>query len=349
MKRRNFAVALAAVAGAVLPATAHAWWFLRIPRNLPAREAAQTPTHTPTSTRIPSPTPTPRTTSPDATLGNSSPAQKLPAAFLVFPLVEARASGPKTDTRVELINMSTSPVDLQCFYIGTGTCFEIGFFVSLTAQQPMSWLVSEGTRNFATFTSVPPFEGEGELKCAVLARSRELRDHNVIQGRALLFTEAGQAAGYSAVAFRRLTPGDFTGFISLDGVTYEKCPDKMHFAILSQQSGSDSELVLGLCDEDLLNQAANSVTAALQIINEFEQVFSASVTVTCHTRKPFSRISGTLSKATLGSPTAHLVVRGVQASLIGLVLDRFDAYGLAALSANEPFLEGGRTGFVTFP
>jgi len=349
MKMQRIAVVLAMASWATFGSTADAWWFLRVPRDLPTRQGAPAATYTPTSTRIPSPTPTPRTSLPATTLGNSSPAQKLPAAFLVFPLIQAQAGAPRKDTRIELINMSGGPVDLQCFYIRTESCFEVGFFVSVTGQQPMSWLVSEGTRNFATFTSVPPFEGEGELKCAVLARSKELRDHNVVQGRALLFTEGGQAAGYSALAFRRLTPGEFTGFISLDGVMYEKCPDKMHFAILSQQGNSDSELVLGLCDEDLLNQVVNSVTAGLQIVNEFEQVFSASVTVTCHARRRFSRISGTLSKATLGSPTAHLIVHGVQAPLTGLVLDRFDAYGVPVMSANEPFLDGGRTGFVTFP
>ena len=33
---------------------------------------------------------------------------------------------------------------MQCFYVASGTCNEIGFFASLTANQPIEWMVSSG-------------------------------------------------------------------------------------------------------------------------------------------------------------------------------------------------------------
>ena len=53
------------------------------------------------------------------------PAQKLPSALLVFPLVRASAT---QDTRVEIMNLTSAPVSLQCFYVVSGTCNEIGFY-----------------------------------------------------------------------------------------------------------------------------------------------------------------------------------------------------------------------------
>jgi hypothetical protein len=280
----------------------------------------------------------------------ASPAQKLPAALLMFPLVQAQTvNGVTQETRIELLNLTNRPVTLNCFYVRGGDCFEIGFFVSLTPNQPISWLASSGYRSFATFSSVPPFNGEGELKCGVVPSSQEVRDHNSVQGRAMVYDDAGQAVSYSAVAFRRLVDGFFEGFYDLDGQTYENCPDRLHFDVLSVQPGSTSEIVLMTCNQDLVNQIPATTTAQFQVINEFEQVFSASMSVTCWTKRRLNQVSSTLNYSTLGTTTAHLVVRGVQSSLIGFAIDRFDAFGVPVSTGNVPFLEGGRPGVVYFP
>lgn len=339
----------------------------------------RTSTATVTETRTPRPTSTPKptftatpfgyrapTNTPGAfggfgsgqlglsTANGNSPAQKLPAALLMFPLIQSQTvttpQGPvQQETRIELVNLSSRPIQLNCFYVRGNDCFETGFFVSLTPNQPISWLASTGFRSVQTFSSVPPFLGEGEMKCGVVPQTELLRDHNVVQGRAIVYDDQGQAASYSAVAFRRLVDGPFEGFYNLDGQTYENCPDRLHFDVLSTQPGSNSELILLTCSEDLLNQIPATVTAQFQVVNEFEQVFSASQAVTCWSKKTLDRISNTLSYGALGTTTAHLVVRGAQGSLVGLVLDRFDAFGVPVTTGNEPFLEGGRSGTVYFP
>ena len=90
----------------------------------------------------------------------------------------------------------------------------------------------------------------------------------------------------------------------------------------------------------------------LAIINEFEQVFSSSYRQKCLGKpgdQTFAKF-GTLSKATLGTDTAHLIIRGVSSPLVGLVIDRFTGQNNTLhTTANEPFLEGGRDSTVIFP
>lgn len=339
------------------------WRFYPIPPPTPTVTA--TPTETPTGTNSPTKTSTP-TATPTATstpfggdgqiaFGTAPgipPAQKLASAMLVFPYLDSDAAdGGTRDTRIELVNLSTSEQTVQCFYVRQSDCVEVGFFLTLTAEQPLSWLASEGASNPVTFSAVPPFAGVGELKCAVQPRRQDVASHNVLQGRAIVFDAAdGETIGYGAIGFQRLSPGDFPGVVDLDGYTYEECPERLHFQVFSRTSTNvNSELVLVPCAQDLLLQQPTSTTVQLAIVNEFEQVFSSSFSFSCHTSRSFSRIS-TLSRYVTGTDTAHLVVRGVASPLVGLVVDRFnDASSNRHVTVNEPFLEGGRPATVIFP
>lgn len=321
-----------------------------------------TSTRVPTNTRPPTATWTPRPTStPVPTLASDGqialavaegvpPAQKLASALLIFPYI---ANGSGKDTRIELMNMSNQEIDLQCFYVRQADCIEVGFFISLTANQPLSWLANDGASNPLTFSAVPPFDGVGELKCAVASNRPELSTHNVLQGRALVYDNAsGETVGYDAIGFQRLTPGAYTGVINLDGFTYESCPDRLHFIVMTRQGTTSSDLITVPCAQDLLTQTPTETVVQLAIINEFEQVFSSSYRQKCLGKpsdQTFARFS-TLSKSTLGTDTAHLVVRGVSTPLVGLVIDRFTGQANSLhTTANEPFLEGGRESTVIFP
>jgi hypothetical protein len=244
--------------------------------------------------------------------------------------------------------MSNQDQLLQCFYVRQTDCFEIGFLVRLTAQQPLSWFASMGTNNPITSTAVPPFDGVGELKCAVLPELPDLASHNVLQGRALVYG-SGETIGYGAIGFQRLTPGSATNVIELDGFEYEACPDRLHFQVFTRKVGVPaSQLILVPCSQDLLTQTPTHATVQLAIINEFEQVFSSSFRLSCLTSMPFSSIS-TLSNATLGTDTAHLVVRGVGEPLLGMVIDRFEGFGQVQATSNTPYLDGARDATVIFP
>ncbi|MEO8602719.1 MAG: hypothetical protein ABI629_09090 [bacterium] len=316
------------------------------------RTATMTRTVTNTSTPRPTSTPVPTTANDGrialAIADGVPPAQNLASAFIVLPYIVSSAT---QDTRIELMNMSNRDIQLQCFYVRQSDCIEVGFFVRLTANQPLSWLAYDGASNPLTFTAVPPFDGVGELKCAVAAERPELSAHNALQGRVLVYERlTGETVGYDAIGFQRLSPGSYSGVIDLDGFTYEQCPDRLHFAVLTRQTGGPvSELITVPCAEDLLTQTPTQTTVQLAIVNEFEQVFSSSYRFSCITSQPFSKFIA-LSKSTLGTDTAHLVVRGVSSPLIGMVIDRFSGQNATLhTTANEPFLEGGRSSTVIFP
>jgi hypothetical protein len=278
------------------------------------------------------------------------PAQRLPSALLVYPLIVVENTNATRDTRVEIVNLSNRAVTVDCFYLSGVSCNETGFQVTLTAHQPLSWLASQGSRGQPTQSAVPPFFGTGELKCVVQSARPELDAHNAIQGRAIVFGSDGQTIGYGAVGFRRLVEGEFDGTVELDGQTYEQCPEEMHFAFLASgdTAATRSEIVLTPCFEDLNNQIPGTATVQLRIINEFEQSLSAVTSVTCHSRRTLLQINPAFSEQTLGSDVGHLIVRGVDVPVVGMLIDRFMP-SAASTSANEPALRGGRSGTVLFP
>src|SRR5215472_13650829 len=251
-----------------------------------------------------------------------APPQRLPSAVLIWPLIVVEGGGAVTDTRVELVNLSSQPVQLGCIYVPAVSCAGFDFQVRLTANQPISWLASQGV--FSGSTAVPPFGQTGELKCIVEPDQDAVSAHNTIQGRAAVFGADGQTIGYSAVGFLRLTDGPLTNEISLDGVTYTQCPDEQHFAFIAGTPGNpsaESELVIAACSEDLENLNTPPTVVQFLVYNEFEEVFSGSLSVTCSLRRVLDKISIAFQRPTLGSDTGHLILRGVQSPVLAMVID----------------------------
>jgi hypothetical protein len=283
-----------------------------------------------------------------------SPPQRLPSAVLIWPLVVAEGGGSITDTQIELVNLSSRQLLLGCIYVPSSSCSGFDFQVRLTPNQPISWLASHGV--FNSTSAVPPFSGSGELKCFVEPGGDEsVAAHNTIQGRAAVFGADGQTIGYSAVGFLRLVDGPLTNEISLDGQTYTQCPDEQHFVFIASDSdppvaGAESELVIASCAEDLENLIAKPTVIQFQVFNEFEEQFSASTSVTCSARRLLRQISHIFTRATLGTETGHVVLRGVQQPVLALIVDRFlAAPGIPATAGNEPALRGGRSAEIRIP
>ena len=282
-------------------------------------------------------------------LAAAPPAQSLPSAVLVYPYIVAEGGGKTRDTRVELLNLSARDQNLSCTYVIGDTCGQFGFSVRLTPNQPISWLASRGTFNSTSRTAIPPFNGTGELKCRVLPVDEKLSSHNAIQGRAIVFGLAGETIAYGAVGFRRLVEGEASGVVELDGATYEQCPDKQHFAFVASEPGAMSELVIAPCAEDLENRIPSRVTIQFLVINEFEQLVSASTSVTCVTRLTLEQISHVFRRETMGSETGHLILHGVQSPVLSMLIDRLDTGSATAVAGNEPAFEGGRAATIRFP
>ena len=279
-----------------------------------------------------------------------SPAQRLPSAILVYPYIRAEGS---YDTRVEIVNLSSRTQRVKCIFVRPPTCSGTDFFVTLTPNQPFSWLASRGNFGPGAGTAAPPLFGSGELKCIVIPDENGLDQQNAIQGRAIIFGPNGETESFGAVGFQRLTPGELPRVLPLDGVTYAQCPSEYHFAFVASEQGdsaTESDIVLTVCDEDLENVIPVSTVVQFRVVNEFEQILSASTTVTCHNRRSLREISSVFTRDTLGTETGHMIVTGVQSAVMAVVVDRFRTPdGVGAVTANEPFLQGGRSAEIELP
>lgn len=278
-----------------------------------------------------------------------SPAQRVPAAILLFPLVTVESGGALRDTRIELVNLSRQDQQLSCFYLTATSCGAVGFSVRLTPNQPLSWLVSRGTFNSLSGSAVPPFRSNGELKCRVLPNDPTVSSHNVVQGRAIVFGVGGETIPYGAVGIARLRDGEAGRVAELDGVTYAECPDEMHFVFVATGPGSESEIVMTPCTQDLLDRNPTTTSVSFLVYNEFEQVLSASTSVTCHARRRLRDINKIFTRETLGTDTGHLIVRGAQSPILSMLIDRVSVGAATAIAANEPSLRGGRAATIRFP
>ncbi len=281
----------------------------------------------------------------------TSPAQRLPSAIIMYPNIRAQGS---YDTRVEMVNLSSRDQTVKCHYLSAPFCNGTDFNVRLTPNQPISWMASRGTLGVGNrLLAVPPFSGDGTLKCIVIPDQDGLDHQNAIQGRAVAYGPNGYTESFGAIGIERLTPGEFSTTLELDGDTYAQCPDEYHFTFIASEIGNpdtESELVLSTCDEDLENLISTTTVVQFQIINEFEQMLSASTTVRCYDRQVLSQINPVFGFESLGTPTGQVIVRGVQGAVIAVIVDKFETPGGAAsVAGNEPALSRGRAARIRIP
>lgn len=322
-----------------------------IPTLTPTLVPTHTPSPVPSATRTATATATLRHVAamenPVGAFAGQPPAQKLPTAVLIYPLIST-ASGE--DTLIEMMNLTNQSVSVKCHFVDAVNCRGVDFFLNLTALQPIAWRASTGQDGNGFRLAPPVFNGQSRLKCFVQPSNSALSAHNALQGRAIISNTSGHTIGYSATGFRRLTPGTFSGSVQLDGITYEQCPDRLHFTALASQAGSDSELILVPCEENLLFARPTQTNITFAVINEYEQHFSGSRQLNCMLRERFSQLPA-FRKTSVGTDTIHAIVRGVSSPVIGMVIDRFTVPGSSAMSvsSNMPFLVGGRASTVTLP
>ncbi len=194
------------------------------------------------------------------------------------------------------------------------------FTIWLTKQQPTHWVVSQGrpvdpSDYFGDDGAgldpgaIPPvpFGFEGELKCVQIDASGTPFGGNNLKGEALIRSGDGDVSKSNAVAILAnpdLAGGDPRNELRLDNAVfndgeYNACPNTYlldHFVdgtndpVLDDLNefwcdGDDcpirTYLTLVPCTQDFENAQPSSVTVQFVIVNELEQIFSASTTVNC--------------------------------------------------------------------
>lgn len=195
------------------------------------------------------------------------------------------------------------------------------FTIWLTRQQPTHWVVSAGrpvnpSDSFGTDGAgidpgaIPPVPPgfEGELKCVQIDASGTPFGGNNLKGEAVIRAASGDVSKHNAIAI--LANPDLAGDapaneLLLDNSPehdgeYNSCPNQLylnHFVDgtpnpvveeFNSEACTDgvcpirTYLTLVPCQEDFENQIPGEVTVQFAIVNELEQVFSASTTVECY-------------------------------------------------------------------
>ena len=194
------------------------------------------------------------------------------------------------------------------------------FAIWLTKQQPTHWVVSQGravnpSDGFGEDGSgldpgaIPPVpEGfEGELKCIQVDASGTPFGGNNLKGEAVIRDSDGDVSKHNAIAILAnpdLASGDPANELLLDNSPnhdgeYNACPQTTllnHFVDGADDPVVDefnetwcadddcpirTYLTLVPCTQDFENQQFDAVTVQFVIVNELEQVFSASTSVQC--------------------------------------------------------------------
>jgi hypothetical protein len=229
--------------------------------------------------------------------------------------------------------------------------------------------------------AIPPMGNyfTGELRCVEVDSSGAPINGNHLKGEATIVTPDGDASKYNAVGLLGLNAGassnnsDTTlclgGGVSGDcstGAEYNACPQTL---ILNQYAASASnpvidelvapgssevrtELTLAPCTEDFENQVPGRGIIQFLIINEFEQQFSTSTTVTCWANldlssRLYASFNSIFSQNFLGSRFAQTRMTPAdpgQSGFVGVAEEFHDVPGGTTRAAANLHAEGQRPG-----
>jgi hypothetical protein len=250
---------------------------------------------------------------------------------------------------------------------------ETDFDIWLTKQQPTHWVVSTGRRvdprdGFNNDGSgfdpghIPPMANfEGELKCVEVTASGEPVAGNHLKGEAEIVLPdegSGDIAKYNAIGIEANPDATPANPLLLDGNVYNACPAKLWLNHAADESDTITDIgalvqnrvgaVLVPCSEDFENQIPKSVTVQFKVYNEFEEVFSASTTVTCFLKtilsdidSPSNNASSVFNENVLGSSYAMSVITpvtqpdGSSGGVVGVGLHAIFNGGDVALAASS--------------
>ena len=288
------------------------------------------------------------------------------AAVLVYPYV-AVDNSRGLDTFVELTSTSDSDVDVLCFYEnttahcggGTSACQTAGdcepgvacepgwspipFQLRLFRQQPVGWLVSQGSSPLP-----PPAMGDvpaapeqpfvGALRCIVVDSLGAAVASNALIGHATLEEHRTDAkanfdvAKYNAIGMQA-TGGDADGdghlILGGDGLEYAGCANYLIFDHFFDQatepvlhaSSVQTSLVLLPCSANYPESAPGQSTVSYSVTNELDTTVTEDTTLDVSGQLVVPLNSPLLQVGAQGTLTGKIRLQATGAGVIGIVLE----------------------------
>jgi hypothetical protein len=253
------------------------------------------------------------------------------ASILIFPKIVADSSA---DTIIQLSNVGAGRANASCSYIdGLQGWQATSFALELQAGQELLWTASRGREasQDGVIAAVPaaPDGLRGELLCVVVDAGGAPTGDDRLAGHATVVSLAGgDAAGYAALGLRGagfndndevLCIGGEPSDMCFIGAEYDACPaewivshpaDGAPDEQLGAGSAQTTTLTIAPCSQNVRDATPAALTVELDVVNAFEQHFSASADVTCWAELALADVgSGALSADTLGSDYATTTLR----------------------------------------
>ncbi len=331
-----------------------------------------------------------------------------PAGFVVLPKLvsdplDSFNRGQTIDTVIQLTNTDRTTFRVaHCFYINaTGICLggsnpiggvdcrtnedctsgvcntavwqESNFTLTLTAQQPTGWVVSQtrtldgNSAGSGIISPVPTDYFQGELKCVEVNNATDVipinrndlkaeattyyvgRDPNDPNTITSVDVRRYNGIGFPALGTANATQSDRTLCLGGNGIAnhicqnadYAGCPERLIVNHLFEGAGegieADPSVTLVPCTEfAVLEGDPTSVTVQMLIFNEFEQRFSLSTRVDCYRDIRLRDLSILYDVGTQGTVAGQTVLRGAPSGVGG-------GYGIIGIAEQDTL--GGSTAY----
>jgi hypothetical protein len=224
-----------------------------------------------------------------------------PGSLLIYPEYDNR---PGQFSLLTITNTNgdtqSGAIKVHFIFVNASNCLETDLIFNLTARDTVSFIsnvyTSANERGYAYGWAVDPLTGKAVdfdhlIGSLLRVDGARMIDWSV---QALVF-QGRPGAGLD-------TDVDHDGRRDLDGIEYDKAPNKIYVPRFYGQSSSmlpgaspSSDLILFRP----LGPTNSSTTAAFLVWNDNEEVFSASYTFTCWTRQPLLNYSGAFSQTFL--------------------------------------------------
>ncbi|NOT62869.1 MAG: hypothetical protein HOP19_21890 [Acidobacteria bacterium] len=243
-----------------------------------------------------------------------------PGSILFFPKYSSNPSSPQLgDTQINITNTSANrAVSLHLFAVDGSSCSVADSFVSLTANQTASFLMSDFDPGVTGYLMGVASDG-GPTKSNFLIGSEYIRETDGRSG----FLQAYTVAKISDDP----APDDGNGGAQLifNGIEYERLPSSVGLASFNSQVTDNTQINILSPSGNYIDSAAPSAASLFTLVyDDAERSLSTSVRVICYTTFNLSslRVSGGLNNVVSAGRTGWIRFSNSARPIMGAALTR---------------------------
>jgi len=203
-----------------------------------------------------------------------------PGSVLFYNKYTSNPSNPQQgDTQINITNTNqNSAVDIHLFLVDGSTCSIADSFVSLTANQTTSFLMSDFDPGVTGYLVAVAVAGGAPTQFNWLIGDEYIRESET------------RVANLAAVSIAKVSPndvisnGDGTASLIFNGVEYERLPATVALSSFNSQTDANTQVNIYVPSSNLIVGAAPSSTTIFTLVyDDTERVFSTTTRVVCYT------------------------------------------------------------------